>query len=117
MLQTQTAYAIQFQAVKQKGGTFVYVDNFEMYDQGLSNNDLSKFNFSLSPNPAKNNIVLNAAKVVDSVEIFNSLGQSVKTVVLGATSNVVNIAALNKGVYMAKVNMAGQTGTYRFIKQ
>ena len=88
-----------------------------MYDQGLSNNDLSKFNFSLSPNPAKNHIALNASKVVDSVEIYNSLGQSVKTVVLGATSNVVNIAALNKGVYIAKVNMAGQTGTYRFIKQ
>ena len=114
---TQTAYAIQFQGVKQQGGTFVYVDNFEMYDQGLSNNDLSKFNFSLSPNPAKNHIALNASKVVDSVEIYNSLGQSVKTVVLGATSNVVNIAALNKGVYIAKVNMAGQTGTYRFIKQ
>lgn len=113
----QTAYAIQFQGVKQDTGSTIHVDNFEMYDQGLSNNDLSKFNFSLSPNPAKNHIALNASKVVDNLEIYNSLGQSVKTVVLGATSNVVNIAALNKGVYIAKVDMAGQIGTYRFIKQ
>ena len=113
----QTTYAIEFKGVKQNEGSVIHIDNFEMYDQGLSNNDLSKFNFSLSPNPAKNHIALNASKVVDSVEIYNSLGQSVKTVVLGATSNVVNITALNKGVYIAKVNMAGQTGTYRFIKQ
>lgn len=97
---------------------YFFIDNVAVtYVNTLSNNHLSKFNFSLSPNPAKNHIALNASKVVDSVEIYNSLGQSVKTVVLGATSNVVNIAALNKGVYIAKVNMAGLTGTYRFIKQ
>lgn len=112
-----TAYAIQFQAVRQDEASVVYIDNFEMYDQGLSNNDLSKYNFSLSPNPAKNNIVLNASQIIESVEIYNSLGQAVKTVRLGATSNVLNVSTLNKGVYLAKVNMNGQTGTYRFIKQ
>ena len=42
-----------------------------MYDQGLSNNDLSKFNFSLSPNPAKNHIAFErCSKVIDSLRFL-----------------------------------------------
>ena len=68
--------------------------------------DLALVDFDIAPNPAKKNITITASnEPINSVEIFNILGQRILHETFDATgSKNINISTLNSGMYLIKIN-------------
>tara|TARA_R110000787_G_scaffold15134_5_gene46832 strand:+ start:4003 stop:5415 length:1413 start_codon:yes stop_codon:yes gene_type:complete len=72
----------------------------------LGSSDFENDNFSLYPNPAKNNLAI-SSKIdpIKNIEIFNVLGQRI--INLNFTSSLsenIDISSLNTGMYLVKIN-------------
>ncbi|MGZ0014781.1 T9SS type A sorting domain-containing protein [Yeosuana sp. AK3] len=83
----------------------------------LSVNDLTQFNFKSYPNPANDFIKLSAEKNINKIEVYNLLGQQVKSELINRNEAEVNISSLSKGVYLVKAFIDDAEGTYKFVKQ
>ena len=64
------------------------------------------------PNPVRDRLMVKAEDL-QSVEIYNLVGQQV----LVSTSDIVDMGALNQGIYFVRVNADGKTVTKRVVKQ
>ena len=62
-------------------------------------------------------LVIDAEAQLENVEIYSILGKKVGSEILNGNSANINIAHLQKGVYLAKVSAEGQTKTFKFIKK
>ena len=67
---------------------------------------------ALYPNPVKDRLMVKAENL-QSVEIYNLVGQQVMV----STSDIVDMGALNQGIYFARINADGKTVTKRVVKQ
>ncbi|QAA82038.1 T9SS type A sorting domain-containing protein [Aequorivita sp. H23M31] len=73
--------------------------------------------FSFFPNPTSDVLNLGAQKNIESVSLFNLLGQKVMTVKVDATTSSINLGSLATGTYVMQVTVQGQTGTYKVTKK
>lgn len=87
------------------------------YDQFFSVDDLAASGFNFYPNPVENQLNLSAQENIQTVEIFNLLGQSVAKTSPDALNTTMDMSNLNAGVYLVNVTINNQTGAYRVIKQ
>ena len=111
-------------------GATIDFDDLKIYNYALSqtditnlynNNTLSSSDFSqnnlkvtLYPNPVKDVLNIETETEIKSVEIYNLLGQKVKT----AKSRNVNVAELSNGTYMVRVQDTNNAvETMKFVKQ
>jgi len=78
----------------------------------------ARVEFSIVPNPAKDNISIKAITNFNKVEIINFLGQTVITQSNeGLTSNI-NVSNLTNGVYFVRlITETGTTSVQKFVKQ
>lgn len=76
--------------------------------------DLSGFNFY--PNPTNDILTLNANSTIESVSLFNMLGQKVKSQSFDAKTGTISLADLAKGTYILKAIVDGQAGTFKVQK-
>lgn len=53
---------------------------------------------------------------IQSITLFNILGQQIASQKVNDTKGNVSLSQLNSGVYLAKVQMDGQTKTFKFVK-
>ncbi|MDN3723880.1 T9SS type A sorting domain-containing protein [Aequorivita sp. SDUM287046] len=81
---------------------------------GVSENALQ--GFAYYPNPTNGALSLKSVNNIDSVAIYNLLGQSVLNTKVGATTSNLDISGLTTGTYIMKVTVEGQTGTYKVLK-
>lgn len=81
---------------------------------GVSENALE--GFAYYPNPTSGVLSLKSINNIDTVAIYNILGQSVLSSKIGATTSDLDISGLTTGTYLMKVTVQGQTGTYRVLK-
>ena len=83
---------------------------------GVEDVDLKDdINIVLYPNPVQNTLQINALNSIDSIEIFNLLGQKVME---QKGSNAINVRSLSKGNYIVKIFQENETvSTKRFIKK
>lgn len=81
---------------------------------GVADNSLE--GFSYYPNPTSGTLSLKSIKNIDTVVIFNMLGQKVLGAKVGATSSNLDISRLNVGTYIMQVSVEGKTGTYKVLK-
>ncbi|CAI8172189.1 MAG: Uncharacterised protein [Polaribacter sp. SA4-10] len=81
---------------------------------GLDDQDLSTL--SMYPNPATNFLNISAQNTINSVEIFNVLGQKVISMSVEDTSASINISNLNTGIYLIKYVINNRTSTKKFVK-
>ena len=86
-----------------QGGTF-----------GISENSLE--GFAYYPNPTSGVLSLKSVNSIDSVAIYNLLGQRVIDTKIGATTSDINLSGLTAGTYIMKVVVNGQTGTFKVLK-
>ena len=72
----------------------------------LGSADVALIDFEIAPNPAKENITITATcEPLESVEVFNILGQRVLHLTFDATmAKNININSLNSGMYLIKIN-------------
>ncbi len=82
---------------------------------GTSDNEIE--GFSYYPNPTINSINLNAQDNIESVAIYNILGQKVVDQNSNATSIQLDVSNLVSGTYIMKVLVNGKTGTYKIVKE
>jgi hypothetical protein len=84
----------------------------------LSNDNFEKLDFSFSPNPSKDYIVINLNnKFTENiiVEIYNEIGQICKTSNLNH-NNKIEINNLPCGIYIIKIKAENEILTKKFIK-
>lgn len=105
----QTYYCF---VVNTGGVTDIIFDNCQL---GTASNEIEGFEFY--PNPTRERINLAAAQNIESVVLYNILGQRMIEVNVDATTTELNVAHLAAGAYLMEVTVDGQTGTYKVIKQ
>lgn len=80
--------------------------------------DGSRFDqFTFYPNPAGSEINLNAASVIESVQVYNLLGQKVIETAPNATQTQINTDSLPIGIYMMKVSIGGVEKTFKVVRK
>jgi hypothetical protein len=80
----------------------------------------SQIKFSVSPNPAKENLSITCTKGIKKVSISSLTGQVIKeeTFANGKMNPVINLSGVAAGVYTIKVtDMAGQAGIQKIVKE
>ncbi len=80
----------------------------------VANNTLEGFSFY--PNPTNGRLSLNAINNIDTVSMYNLLGQKVLVTKVGATTTDLDISGLTSGTYIMEVTVAGKTGTFKVLK-
>lgn len=85
------------------------------------NSQLSSASFDLNqtviyPNPVASKVFVQSQNnTLDKIEIFNSLGQAIKSVDTGF--NVIDVSDLAAGIYFIKLHAQQKTVCKKFIKE
>ncbi|MBV1924699.1 MAG: T9SS type A sorting domain-containing protein [Flavobacteriaceae bacterium] len=93
---------------------FGFVDAFPE-NLGIDENQLDGFTFS--PNPATAFIDFKANSAINSIEIYNILGQKVLQQSIEAITSRVDIQYLKSGYYILNVTVNGNKGSFKLLKQ
>ena len=80
-------------------------------DGVLSTTDFNTLpvDFSVYPNPTAAELHINAARILQKIEIYNPLGQQIKTVKVNLKSVTLNISDLKKGMYLLNLKFIDGT--------
>jgi len=70
--------------------------------------------FTVFPNPTQERLNISSALTVDTVAVFNELGQ---VVLSEKATNSINVATLKKGIYFVNIQSADKSQTIKFIKE
>lgn len=112
------AYVTEFLITSAGTVGVMYMDNFYFHQNTLGVNSFDPSSMSAYPNPTKDswNINLNNSNI-QTVEIFNTLGKSVKVITVNDSSVAVDASDLATGIYFAKVqNENNQFNTIKLVK-
>ena len=93
-------------------GWALYVDEII-----LGTNIVSKNQVSVYPNPVENILHINATEKVDSISIFNVLGQKISNVMIGENKKHIDVSSLAAGVYMVNIISNATQETFKIVKQ
>ncbi len=83
----------------------------------LGINDNTIEGFSYYPNPAESTINLSSQGTIESVVLYNMLGQQIFDQNINATTSELNVSDLATGNYFMKVSVNGQIGTFKILKK
>ena len=81
---------------------------------GVKQNSIDEFSFF--PNPANDVLNLKSVENLESVIIFDLLGQKVIESRANGTDSQLDISSLSTGIYIMKVQANGKTGSYKLVK-
>ena len=112
LINTVQGQAYYVFVVNTDGITDIVIDGENL---GVGDNVIA--GFSYYPNPAKNVLNLNSIELIESVEIYNILGQQVIGQTIDATDVRLDVSGLQTGTYIMKASVNGQIGTYKIIKE
>ncbi len=94
----------------------IYLDNIYFYKSPTASiNDLES-NVNVYPNPVENTLNVSAGVVVDTVSIFDLTGREVMRAAPNATAFSLDVADLNKGLYLVTVKAGEQELTTKLVK-
>ncbi|WP_026451680.1 T9SS type A sorting domain-containing protein [Aequorivita capsosiphonis] len=82
---------------------------------GIEENLLEGFTFY--PNPVRETLNIASENKVENISIYSLLGQEVMQISPEQKSPSINVSSLAPGVYVMKVKVDGQLGTYKIIKK
>jgi alpha-tubulin suppressor-like RCC1 family protein len=85
----------------------------------LANNDyLSTSNeLKVYPNPVNNLLNISFDQTMNSVALYNLLGQEVITKLVNANETSIDVSALPSGTYLIKVNTEDKVKSLKVVKQ
>lgn len=89
-----------------------YFDDVEVFSTPTEVDDEQVANLALYPNPANDIIRIEGLESSAEVKIYNTLGELVKTVVVGGNAEI-NVSELSAGLYVVR---CGET-SLRFVKE
>ena len=96
----------------------VYIDNIYLH----KNTILSSDNFAVSqvklyPNPTASTLNIEALANIQSIAIYNIIGQEVMTKEANSSTISLDVSSLNSGVYVIKTMIDGNVSSTKFIKE
>ncbi|MDA9339475.1 T9SS type A sorting domain-containing protein [Polaribacter sp.] len=95
----------------------IYLDNIYFYKASTAGvEDESLVTLNMYPNPANDVLNISAQNTINTVEIFNVLGQKVMNMRVENTSAEINVSNLNAGIYLIKYEINNSTSTKKFVK-
>jgi len=83
----------------------------------LSVSEFQNAQVSMYPNPATNKLNLDAKNAIESVAVFNLLGQNVLAQNPNSKSVSLDVSDLQSGVYVMKATINGKESASRFVKK
>jgi hypothetical protein len=96
----------------------VYYDNLYLHKNTvLSTNDFEASRVKIYPNPTKSTLNIDAVSNLESVSIFNLLGQQVMFQNINSKQASLDVSGLQAGIYVVKTAADGLTSSTRFIKE
>lgn len=95
----------------------VFIDNIYFTSNSLGVKDFSSSNIKMYPNPTSSVFTIEANEIVESVSLFNVLGQEVLSKNPNSNSITLDIANLQTGVYVVKTIIGGVSSTSRVVKK
>ncbi len=99
------------------GAGTVFVDNVYFSNTPLASTSFNLAEVKMFPNPSSETVTITAKNAMESVSIYSLIGQEIKQFHPNADSVVLDIADLQAGVYVVKVNVQGSTATSRLVKK
>ena len=69
------------------------------------------------PNPTSGIVTIEAASVIESITVYNVLGQEMLSQKGNSASETLNISNLKSGVYLVRTTSNGKTATSRIVKE
>ena len=99
------------------GNSIIYLDNIFFHNNAsLSVNDVSNTRFSVYPNPVQNTLNVSAGVTIDAVSIFDLTGRQVLRAAPNAAAFNLDVANLNKGLYLVSLKAGDQEMTTKLVK-
>ncbi|WP_179354253.1 T9SS type A sorting domain-containing protein [Winogradskyella vidalii] len=96
---------------------WISIDDLTVTASTLSVNEFDSNSFSYYYDNNLNTLKLESnTNALSSINIHSVLGQNVMSKSLSNTSELINLPALSDGVYLAEVEINGQSKTIKFIK-
>ena len=110
-----------------------YVDDIYVYNRAIGQTDVNALynapnpatvgidetkisnNLNVYPNPAKNELTINANEQIQTITIIDVTGKTVQSFV--NPNNTINVSALNNGIYFLTVKTKNGISYTRFIKE
>ncbi|WP_456440987.1 FG-GAP-like repeat-containing protein [Psychroserpens sp.] len=83
----------------------------------LNVTNITKEEIYVCPNPVKDVLTIKFRKPMNSIEVFNFLGQRIVTIDSQNTIQNIDMSNLQVGVYLVKVAIGNQTKTIRVLKE
>ncbi|MFV0502305.1 MAG: T9SS type A sorting domain-containing protein [Bacteroidales bacterium] len=71
---------------------------------GIENISLNDNSITLYPNPTNSEVNISSENIINSIEIFNSLGQRIYQEKINSNEKVIDISSFTNGVYILGVN-------------
>jgi hypothetical protein len=75
------------------------------------------FDFNYYPNPVVDQLNFSAKSTVDSIKLYNLLGQMLVNQTVSNTSGSVDMRSLPKGMYLAEITASGVKSTVKILKK
>ncbi len=92
---------------------YILLDNIQLAEGvGIEENETNSV--SLYPNPANNVVNVNASSNINSVEVFNMMGQRVAVIDANDTNVQINTTGLSNGMYMMRINTENGVSNQKF---
>ncbi len=82
---------------------------------GIGTSELTTVAYS--PNPVKSNLTLKSVNTIDTISIFNTLGQLLKTAVYNESEIVIDMSGFASGTYFVRINAADKTKVVKVVKE
>jgi hypothetical protein len=95
----------------------LFIDNFYFYRSPMSSDNFTTSKVKLYPNPTSNVLNIESLGTIQTISVYNVLGQEVINKALSSTSTSLDVSSLNSGIYVVKTVVDGVTSSTKFIKQ
>ena len=96
---------------------FLSIDDLVVNASTLGIDEFDNNSFTHSYNKDLKILNLESANIaMTNIEIYSILGQSVKSKSLTSTIESIDVSSLNDGVYLAKIDINGNSKTIKFVK-
>ncbi|GEP49422.1 hypothetical protein FNO01nite_00940 [Flavobacterium noncentrifugens] len=100
------------------GSGFGQVEDYTLnISPALATQNFSRSALKLFPNPVKDILNVSNTEAIESITVFNILGQEVLSKTVKNTSGQLNVSMLPAGNYLAKVTTTSAVQTIKIVKQ
>lgn len=116
-LSNRTPGEIIYIRVWEYGGDVLGTFRLSAYDGSLSSESFTQDSFRHYPNPVKDVLNLSYISEINSVDVYNLLGQKMLSRTLNTTEAAVDMSALADGAYIVNVTSGNTVKTIKVIKK